>query len=302
MGPFSDNTPRIPVGDVYERKGGLHCIEDAGTSYVGLWGLKYDYERWEQFGASPWIERVEFSVQFGYYCGERGDDFPLLDKSDIRFLSAYLDKAPQKGFLTHRCCPAKKDCENLARPPLEAFFSLSSKCKDQHWAPQSHKMESKYWKYINFVGHIENAREDIENVLRKVGMDAWEKFSKSGWGADGQDSIFSNNKNRSPSTHHAKNAAKNYASIILQSWKRLWSSFPRTITILPFFSSKKQRSSSKGGFMEIPKYALDPISNNIPISISPHDIIEVPGSFNDNKRLQFYLNNTCYQNRIRFRQ
>jgi Sulfotransferase family len=48
-------------------------------------------------------------------------------------------------------------------------------------------MEPKYWKYINFVGHMENMKEDTRRLLEKIG--AWDKWGATGWGADGKSSI-----------------------------------------------------------------------------------------------------------------
>jgi len=125
-----------------------------------------------------------------------------------RFLSAYLDKGMSTpGFLGRTCCRYKKICLDSARSSLEAFFQLASNCLNTHWAPQTQKMEAKYWPYINFVGHIENAQEDGEKLLRKVGMGAWEKFGKTGWGYRRAGPIFSDNKNTSKGTKHATNAA-----------------------------------------------------------------------------------------------
>lgn len=124
-----------------------------------------------------------------------------------RFLSAYLDKARSiPGFLNHVCCPTKKDCEKPALPTLTTFFRLASKCMNDHWVPQTQKMEAKYWKYINFIGHIENAQHDAEILLRKVGMGAWEEFGKTGWGAERNAPIFSDNNKNATGTHHATKA------------------------------------------------------------------------------------------------
>jgi hypothetical protein len=49
-------------------------------------------------------------------------------------------------------------------------------------------MESKYWKYINFVGHMENMKEDTKRLLDQIG--AWEKWGATGWGPDGNKSIL----------------------------------------------------------------------------------------------------------------
>jgi hypothetical protein len=53
------------------------------------------------------------------------------------------------------------------------------------WAPQSRRMEAKYWPYINFVGHMETVAADAERLLRHVGGDeCWERFGATGWGND----------------------------------------------------------------------------------------------------------------------
>jgi hypothetical protein len=48
-------------------------------------------------------------------------------------------------------------------------------------------MEKKFWKYINFVGHMESIKEDTKRLLQKIG--AWEKYGATGWGTDGTKSI-----------------------------------------------------------------------------------------------------------------
>lgn len=49
-------------------------------------------------------------------------------------------------------------------------------------------MEDKYWKYINYVGHMENLSDDAEALLRKIG--AWDRFGASGWGVNGTQHVF----------------------------------------------------------------------------------------------------------------
>jgi len=142
-----------------------------------------------------------------------------------RFLSAYLDKVvSERGFLHRYCCPYTNDCES-GRSTLSAFFRIASKCQEIHWVPQSHRMEAKYWEYINFVGHIENAQQDAERLLRTVGMGAWEKFGKSGWGSEGTGSIFSENEKTSPGTHHATNASKKLQDYYTPELERLVEEF-----------------------------------------------------------------------------
>lgn len=49
-------------------------------------------------------------------------------------------------------------------------------------------MEEKYWKYINFVGHMEHQEHDAEVLLRKIG--AWDTYGTSGWGDNGTEHVF----------------------------------------------------------------------------------------------------------------
>ena len=63
-------------------------------------------------------------------------------------------------------------------------------------------MESKYWKYINFVGHMESVAEDAERLLRQTG--AWNEFGKSGWGENGDNAIFTERKRAANATDRLK--------------------------------------------------------------------------------------------------
>jgi hypothetical protein len=64
-------------------------------------------------------------------------------------------------------------------------------------------MEEKYWPYINFIGRMETIQEDATRLLKQVG--AWELFGKTGWGANGKDSIFQA-KAGGVGRYHATNA------------------------------------------------------------------------------------------------
>lgn len=104
-----------------------------------------------------------------------------------RFLSAFLDKAVS-NFHTHirnRCC-LDSSCVPGSQTLL-GFLKLCQVCEDDHWRPQHDRMDSKYWPYVDWVGHVEAAAKDAERLLRQIG--AWEEFGASGWG-DGNSSIF----------------------------------------------------------------------------------------------------------------
>ena len=107
-----------------------------------------------------------------------------------RVLSAYLNKALTKKarYITTHCCPQRKKCGRIAMENLTGFLQVVRSCRDPHWAPQSKRMEGRYWPYIDFVGHIESAAEDTKALLEQLG--AWREYGFSGWGKDGTEPIF----------------------------------------------------------------------------------------------------------------
>ena len=68
------------------------------------------------------------------------------------------------------------------------LLDLSLRCKSDQWQLQSHRMEDKYWKYINFIGHMESIQQDSKRLLEQVG--AWEEIGALGWGSNGTERIF----------------------------------------------------------------------------------------------------------------
>jgi hypothetical protein len=122
-----------------------------------------------------------------------------------RLLSAYLDKGRQNSYLQFHCCPRRREeggalyeklqCANKqphkgpmasqqdAAPPLVSFdeflASVVPNCRDKHWEPQHLRLDSKYWKYINFVGHMESMEADARRLLQRVGL--WDEYGRSGW-------------------------------------------------------------------------------------------------------------------------
>jgi hypothetical protein len=106
-----------------------------------------------------------------------------------RLLSAYLDKGVTNSyFMAQKCCPYTYTCSEVAKSSLSNFFDVIQTCEDGHWKPQSRRMEAKYWPYINFVGRMETLADDAKTLLKSVG--AWDKFGKSGWGKNGNVSVF----------------------------------------------------------------------------------------------------------------
>ncbi|CAB9497592.1 Carbohydrate sulfotransferase 9 [Seminavis robusta] len=106
-----------------------------------------------------------------------------------RFLSAFLDKALSNdgSHVQAKCCPGG-DCVKEAQK-FPGFIKLVlNGCSNPHWDSQSRRMEPKYWRHLDFVGHIDNAAADAKKLLQQIG--AWDDFGKSGWGANGDKAVF----------------------------------------------------------------------------------------------------------------
>lgn len=164
----------------------LHNTERNGLTYL----FNFDRKRASEIMTSPQWTRAVF----------------VRDPKE-RFLSAYLDKAVNENFyLVNHCCKDKKTCGNYGKISLNNFYEIVKTCStDNHWRAQSKTVDEKYWPYVNFVGHLETARADIETLLRRV--NAWDKYGKSGWGAHMNETIFDLAKNeKDPGRHHATSA------------------------------------------------------------------------------------------------
>lgn len=109
-----------------------------------------------------------------------------------RFLSSFLDKAVSNDHIhiIRACCPDKSCVEKSQN--LEGFLRLCSTCADAHWRAQNDRVDYKYWPYIDVVGHVETAAEDAKQLLQRIG--AWEEFGATGWGHDGNLSMFGSKK------------------------------------------------------------------------------------------------------------
>ena len=122
-----------------------------------------------------------------------------------RFLSAFLNKAQRnEGKWIGRCCrqfriPGEKDmrkmpsflkCIEDGRKDLPGFLKMTETCHNGHWEPITNRIDSKYWKYINYMGKMENLAEDGTRLLKRLGNDVWETYGQSGWGKYGNSSMF----------------------------------------------------------------------------------------------------------------
>ena len=93
---------------------------------------------------------------------------------------------------------------------FSGFCQLTQTCHDYHWTPQSQRVDEKFIPLINFIGHMETIEQDAKQLLlMKIG--AWEEYGKSGWGPDGNESIF---QTTSTSPHATSTGMED-------SWERL---------------------------------------------------------------------------------
>ena len=115
-----------------------------------------------------------------------------------RLLSAFLSRSPQLmgEYLLNYCCPDQRKCAS-DRVSLDEFVEVTSRCHDPLWLAQSYRMESQYWSSVNFVGHTETAQQDTKNLLDKIGA-SWEQYGATGWGENGQESLFQSGHDISP--------------------------------------------------------------------------------------------------------
>ena len=123
-----------------------------------------------------------------------------------RVLSAFLDKVVNNAHFPKKCCPDRRGCVYSVGHSFESFVWALTQCRDDHWNPQTWRMEGRYWAYINFVGHLSNAEEDTRKLLQKIG--AWEEYGKTGWGKSKNLPIFA--ANTSPHTTGAHSSVQKY--------------------------------------------------------------------------------------------
>jgi hypothetical protein len=107
-----------------------------------------------------------------------------------RFLSVYYElifTGSGHNMINRLCCPEEHGCAKQISSMVR-FLDLIQGCNSSQWDPQWYRMETQYWKYINFIGKLDNLEEDSKRFLKQIG--AWDAIGKSGWGADGNETMF----------------------------------------------------------------------------------------------------------------
>lgn len=125
-----------------------------------------------------------------------------------RTLSAFLDKGVRRNgqYVRNHCCKTKHcTLGEEASASFLGFLQVVDKrcCCDPHWKKQSRRIDPVFQPFINFVGHFDRIQEDTERLLKGLKsrtsmgnsdakrVDPWTEYGASGWGIDGNQSIFS---------------------------------------------------------------------------------------------------------------
>jgi Sulfotransferase family len=97
-----------------------------------------------------------------------------------RFLSCFLDKAVSNDhvFIQDKCCRQNFACVQKAQN-IPGFLNLVKVCNDGHWKRQHDRVDGKYWPYMDYILHVENAANDARKLLQHIG--AWEEYGALGW-------------------------------------------------------------------------------------------------------------------------
>ncbi|KAG7353254.1 sulfotransferase family protein [Nitzschia inconspicua] len=194
-----------------------HDPRTNGLSYLGT----YDKDKQEEFMTSPEWTRAIF----------------IRDPLE-RMLSAYLNKGlSEERYIKRWCCKispketeeerqseleylekTNPSCVPLApwetQPNVDTFTfetfvnEFMFQCNDKHWRPQSQRMYPNNWKFLNFIGRMENLHEDAKKLLQKIG--AWDEFGSNGWGKYENMSMFERARSDSTNTHSKDRFAQFY--------------------------------------------------------------------------------------------
>jgi hypothetical protein len=111
-----------------------------------------------------------------------------------RLLSAFLDKAIQfsKRFESEYCRHYGKlaSYDECVEKHEDFEFFLRSVTRtlkyDVHWRTIYSRIDEKWWPYINFVGQMDNLKDDAKRLFSSVhsnvdDVSAWDRIGESGW-------------------------------------------------------------------------------------------------------------------------
>ena len=144
-----------------------------------------------------------------------------------RLLSAFLDKVVRnRGVYAGRACCKKyhyvrefrEKKWGASKREIQCMYELftfdgflrlaATECSDEpHWRAQSRRVDSDFWPFINFVGYMDSIAEDTKSMLEILGQDVWDTYGASGWGLNGNESIFAGLEN---AHHYAEGGASSH--------------------------------------------------------------------------------------------
>ena len=126
-----------------------------------------------------------------------------------RLLSAFLDKVQRKegNYVTKHCCHDEMmmvmngddhlTCGQKASKSLRDFMNIIQSYQgctmDSHWVVQTNRIPSRFWSYVNFIGHFGSLQDDTRSMLHQLSSshtDLWNEFGFDGWGPYHNESIF----------------------------------------------------------------------------------------------------------------
>ena len=124
-----------------------------------------------------------------------------------------------EGFLDMIEDPYNNDDDEMGHSQINTTWSSntllkSHSCPDKHWTPVTHwRMEhEKYYKQLNFIGHLEAAQWHIHRLLNKLHPMAWATYGASGWGEFRNESIFASSSTVRHATKSGEHLFEYYTS------------------------------------------------------------------------------------------
>eukprot|EP00538_Stauroneis_constricta_P001042 CAMPEP_0119555478 /NCGR_PEP_ID=MMETSP1352-20130426/7672_1 /TAXON_ID=265584 /ORGANISM="Stauroneis constricta, Strain CCMP1120" /LENGTH=295 /DNA_ID=CAMNT_0007602241 /DNA_START=74 /DNA_END=961 /DNA_ORIENTATION=- len=121
-----------------------------------------------------------------------------------RLLSAYLDKIVNQMQRDDRhkweyifmCCRVRDENDECVKQGTASFEGFATIVRDkclsrvQYWKPQSQRMDPNLWKFVDFVGHLNDTAATKQLLNQLTPKNAWNSYGKSGWGGSGRESIL----------------------------------------------------------------------------------------------------------------
>jgi hypothetical protein len=176
-----------------------------------------------------------------------------------RTLSAYLDKAVGEDgiYVKRHCCNhiASSLCGIKGTSSFLGFLQVINEicCCDNHWEPQSKRIDKQFRPFINFVGKFDTLQYDTKRMLDTLSanmnnhnssnIDLWNQFGSNGWGNNEHSknlSIFAPDTSAKHKTSASDHILEYYNDTnVISLFKKLYQ-IDYDDTLLNFSSSKSK--------------------------------------------------------------